>query len=78
MREEFSFSSAGRDPAEAFAAYVGLYGHGSDVIRASGPSVAEVRGWRFEGLLLFERKLSGVIHSPHRARHDRWLRPHRA
>jgi len=62
VREEFSFSSADRDPAEAFAAYVELYAHGSDVIRASGPLLAEVRGWRFEGLLLFERKLSGVIH----------------
>ena len=62
MIEEFNFSSAGRDPAGAFADYVELYSHGSDVIRTSGPFFADVRGWRFDGFLLFDRRVSGMIH----------------
>ena len=61
--DHFDFSSIGRDPAESFADYVRLYAHGSDVSRGEGHFQAEVHAWRLENMLLFDRRLSGVIHS---------------
>jgi AraC-like DNA-binding protein len=63
MSERFSFSSQALAEEDAFAAYALLYDNGSDVSRGKGAFHAEVRAWRLEGLLLFERRLSGVIHS---------------
>ncbi|MEJ6789941.1 helix-turn-helix domain-containing protein [Brevundimonas sp. BR2-1] len=63
MSERFSFNSQTLPEEDAFAAYALLYDNGSDVTRGAGAFWAEVRAWRLEGLLLFERRLSGVVHS---------------
>lgn len=63
MSERFSFNSQSLSGEDAFAAYVLLYDNGSDVTRGAGEFRAEVRAWRLEGMLLFERRLSGVVHS---------------
>jgi AraC-like DNA-binding protein len=68
--DRFAFSSRELDPAVAFARYRELYAGGSDVTRADGPFHAEVRGWRLDRLLLFDRRLAGVAH----AREDRVAR----
>jgi AraC-like DNA-binding protein len=61
--EHLAFSSRGRDPGEAFAAYARLYAAGSDVSRGEGPFRVDLKGWRMDSMLLFERRLSGVIHA---------------
>lgn len=61
--EHFSFTSAGLDPDAAFDRYRELYSLGSDVTRGEGPFRAEVRAWRLDNLLLFDRRLSGLVHS---------------
>ncbi len=63
MSERFSFNSHTLPEEDAFQAYARLYDNGSDVARGDGEFRAEVRAWRLEGLLLFERRLSGVVHS---------------
>lgn len=63
MSENFSFSSLGLPEAEGFRRYVELYGHGTDVSRGSGEFRAQVRAWKLHGLILYDRALSGVIHS---------------
>lgn len=61
--EHFRFSSLGRDADEAFDDYVRLYAFGSDVSRGTSDFYAEVQAWRLDNMLLFDRRLSGVIHS---------------
>jgi AraC-like DNA-binding protein len=63
MTERFNFSSLDRPAASAFDDYVELYKNGSDVSRGRGPFHAQVRAWRLDGVLLFERRLSGAVHS---------------
>eukprot|EP01089_Gocevia_fonbrunei_P018015 TRINITY_DN6009_c0_g3_i1.p1 TRINITY_DN6009_c0_g3~~TRINITY_DN6009_c0_g3_i1.p1 ORF type:complete len:329 (+),score=-19.99 TRINITY_DN6009_c0_g3_i1:166-1152(+) len=63
MPDQFQFTSDEFSPEAAFEAYVRLYSQGSDVSRGPGAFHARVRGWRLDGILLFERFLSGVIHS---------------
>lgn len=63
MSERFSFDSLTLSDEDAFQAYALLYDHGSDVTRGEGAFRAQVRAWRLEGVLLFERRLSGVVHS---------------
>jgi len=63
MIDRFRFDSHAFPPDEAFEAYRRLYALGSDVERGSGPFLAWVRAVRLDGLLLFERRLNGVIHS---------------
>jgi len=63
MSERFSFNSQTLSEDEAFEAYALLYDNGSDVTRGAGPFEAEVRAWRLEGLLLFERRVTGVVHA---------------
>lgn len=63
MTERFSYSSDALAEGEAFEAYRLLYSNGSDVTRGDGPFQAEVSAWRLDGLLLFERRLTGVVHS---------------
>lgn len=62
MTERFNFSSADRPAELAFPDYVELYSNGADVTRGRGPFHAHVRAWRLDGVLLFERRLSGAIH----------------
>ncbi|KQY75466.1 hypothetical protein ASD25_13100 [Brevundimonas sp. Root1423] len=40
-----------------------LYDGGLHITRGAGEFRAEVRAWRLESLLLFDRRLSGVVHS---------------
>ncbi|KQY66756.1 MULTISPECIES: helix-turn-helix domain-containing protein [unclassified Brevundimonas] len=63
MTERFSYSSDALSEGEAFEAYRLLYSNGSDVTRGDGPFQAQVSAWRLDGLLLFERRLTGVVHS---------------
>lgn len=63
MPDNFQFSSAGLTEDEAFDKYVRLYSGGSDVSRGGGDFHARVRAWRMDNLLLFERILTGVVHS---------------
>jgi AraC-like DNA-binding protein len=63
MTERFNFSSLDRPAASAFDDYVELYKNGSDVTPGRGPFHAHVRAWRLDGVLLFERRLSGAVHS---------------
>lgn len=63
MRDQFKFSSAEHAPEAAFGLYQALYSGGSDVSRGQGPFSAEVRAWRLDKMLLFERRLSGVVHT---------------
>ena len=63
MVESFTFTSAGLTDVEAFARYQALYSGGADVRREDGPLVAEVRSWRLDRVLLFDRKMAGVTHA---------------
>ncbi|MDB5694909.1 MAG: hypothetical protein JWN21_452 [Sphingomonas bacterium] len=62
MTEGFLFASADRDPDEAFADYARLYANGARVERADGPFAATVAGWRLDGMILFDRRFTGVTH----------------
>lgn len=63
MSNRFRFSSAGLEEAEAFDRYRDLYAGGSDVTRGEGRFHADVVAWRLDRLLLFDRRLGGVIHT---------------
>lgn len=63
MRDHFSYSSEGRPEDQAFEEYVHLYSHGSDVTRGDGPFRASVRAWRYHGFILFDRRLTGLVHA---------------
>lgn len=63
MPERFSFNSDTLPHEEAFQAYALLYDRGSDVTCGDGEFRAQLWAWRLEGLLLFDRRLSGVVHS---------------
>ena len=63
MTETFRFDSDSLPPDQAFEAYRRLYAAGSDVSRGAGHFFARVRAVRLDGLLLFERRLDGVVHS---------------
>lgn len=62
MKEAIIFSSEGMDEDVAFTGYRQFYAQGADVERLNGPFHADVSGWRFRNLLLFDRHLSGVAH----------------
>jgi AraC-like DNA-binding protein len=63
MTERFNFSTIDRPADSAFRDYVELYRNGADVTRGRGPFHAHVRAWRLEGVLLFDRRVSGAVHS---------------
>lgn len=62
MIEQFRFSSDGMDEDEAFALYAALYSGGSDVSRGQGPFRANVDAWRLDQMILFDRRITGVVH----------------
>lgn len=63
MVERFAFSGQGLDEAQAFQRYRALYSGGADVTRLDGALVTEVRSWRLDRILMFDRVLAGVGHS---------------
>jgi len=63
MRDHFSYSSEGQPEDQAFEEYAHLYSHGSDVTRGDGPFRARVRAWRYHGFILFDRRLTGLVHT---------------
>lgn len=63
MNDRFRFSSSALSEGDAFERYRDLYAAGSDVSRGEGDFRAEVRAWRLDRILLFDRRLSGVVHS---------------
>ena len=67
MSETIEFTSDGLEPDAAFEAYRRLYARGSDVSRLRGPFHAHLRAVRLGSLILYDRRLNGVIH----ARSDR-------
>ena len=62
MTEGFLYDSAGRDSDQAFADYARLYARGAGVERTGEPFAATVAGWRLDGMILFDRHLTGVVH----------------
>jgi AraC-like DNA-binding protein len=63
MVESFVFSGRDLDEAQAFRLYQTLYSGGADVKRIDGPLVTEVRSWRLDRILMFDRIIGGVSHS---------------
>jgi AraC-like DNA-binding protein len=63
MPAALRFDSADYPGDAAFQAYAALYSNGSDVTRAPGPFAAKVWGGRLDGVIVFERNLSGVRHA---------------
>lgn len=63
MTDQFHFDSEDLPPDQAFDAYRRLYAFGSDVSRGAGRFLARVQAVRLDGLILFERRLDGVVHS---------------
>jgi AraC-like DNA-binding protein len=61
--EQFAFSSRDMAPEAAFERYREIYARGSDVTRTEGPFHAEIRAWRLDRLILFDRRVAGVAHS---------------
>jgi len=62
MVSEFNFDSREHAEGEAFQAYADLYRNGSDVEETADPFKAIVVATRLEGLIIFDRRLSGVTH----------------
>lgn len=62
MIETFRFSSDGLPEAEAFDRYRLLYSGGANVARTPGRFRAELKSWRLDRLILFERTMAGVSH----------------
>ncbi|GEO99637.1 helix-turn-helix domain-containing protein [Methylobacterium haplocladii] len=67
-----SFTFTAENEADGFASYRDLYSVGSDVTASGARFHARVDGYHFDRLMLFERRLSGVMHSrsPARVRRD--------
>lgn len=61
--EDIRFDSADYPEDQAFDEYVQLYSLGADVRRGSRPFRAVVRGWRLDGILIFDRHLASVEHN---------------
>lgn len=66
-----SFTFAAENGADGFASYRDLYSAGSDVTASGAPFQARVDGYRFDRMMMFERRLSGVVHSRNPARVQR-------
>ncbi|MCJ2037046.1 helix-turn-helix domain-containing protein [Methylobacterium sp. J-068] len=66
------FSTRRLGPEVAFGAYHDLYATGADVARVGDAFHAEVRAYRFDRMILFNRHLNGLAHSrnPTRVRRD--------
>lgn len=62
MIEQFSFSSDGPDPVAKFEEYARLYSNGSDESPSGEPFHAQVRAWKLDRFLIFDRRLNGVVH----------------
>jgi AraC-like DNA-binding protein len=60
--EYLNFDTDAYPPAEAFERYRRFYGFGADVVQI-GPAVsAQVRAWRLDRMLLYDRRLNDVGH----------------
>lgn len=62
MSLEFDFDSAQHE-GDGFEAYSALYSVGSDVTRGQGAFHARARAVRVDTLILYEREMSGVVHT---------------
>ncbi len=62
MIERFAFSSRGLPQDQAFDLYRRLYSGGADVARTAGPFQADMKAWRLDRLIVFDRHLTGVSH----------------
>jgi AraC-like DNA-binding protein len=60
MIESLNFSTGVFAPAERFARYRDFYASGADAVDLATPVNAQVEAWRFGGLILYERRLTGV------------------
>lgn len=63
MRDILRFSSSAIPPARRFEAYRELHTHRSEILPGREAFKAEVVAWRLGDLLVFDRRLSGVVHS---------------
>ena len=62
MIESFTFTTAGDDKDVEFARYRDLYAQGANVSRLGRHFDADVRSWRLDRLILFDRRVTGVVH----------------
>jgi AraC-binding-like domain len=62
MIESFTFSSQGLAEDQAFDLYRRLYSGGANVARGPGQFQAELKAWRLDRLIVFDRLLGGVSH----------------
>ena len=62
MSNHFSFSSQDLSAPRGFAEYVELYHKSSDVRRGSGIFRADVKAWQLDDILVFDRRVAGVVH----------------
>lgn len=63
MTGALEFTSEGLAPEAAFDAYRRLYARGSDVSRGPGLFHAHLRAVRLGSLILYDRRLNGVVHA---------------
>ncbi|GJE59647.1 hypothetical protein MPOCJGCO_1744 [Methylobacterium trifolii] len=70
--QTFTFSTQALNEADGFGAYHDLYSAGSDVAQAGEAFRARVQAYRFARMLVFDRRLDGLLHSrgPLRVRRD--------
>lgn len=62
MANYFAFSSKGLSDEQGFKEYSELYCNSSSVLRASGAFSVDVRAWKLDDILVFERRVAGVVH----------------
>lgn len=62
MIESFVFTSQDGDIDHEFARYRDLYSQGANVSLMGQRFAAEVRSWRLDRLILFDRRVTGVVH----------------
>jgi AraC-like DNA-binding protein len=60
MVETLNFSTRSFEMKERFARYRDIYSGGADTIALEGPVSAEVEARRLDGLVLYERRISGL------------------
>lgn len=62
MVDTLSFRSRDYDDAEGFSAYYDLYAGGSTTDRLDSTFRAEVTGFRYPRMIVFDRVLAGISH----------------
>lgn len=67
LLKHFSFSSHDWSAPQGFAEYVELYSKSSNVRRGSENFRADVKAWQLDDILVFDRRVAGVVHANSRS-----------